>query len=71
MTDVEKTNHDLKNVEFRLLNTGHFALEEDCVQIAHYILSFIRINKKNKMASSKPIKQVEEKRFPTSAVKEF
>jgi pimeloyl-ACP methyl ester carboxylesterase len=32
---------DLKNVEFHLLDTGHFALEEDGAQIATYIRNFI------------------------------
>ncbi len=35
---------DLKNIDFHLLNTGHFALEEDCEVIAAYILSFIDEN---------------------------
>lgn len=32
---------DLKHVEFHLLDTGHFALEEDGEQIAAYIRSFL------------------------------
>ena len=32
---------DLKNVEFHLLDTGHFALEEDGPQIAGYMRSFL------------------------------
>ena len=32
---------DLKNVEFHLLDTGHFALEEDGVTIAEHIRSFL------------------------------
>lgn len=32
---------DLKNIEFHLLNTGHFALEEDLNLIAHYIKRFM------------------------------
>lgn len=35
---------DLKNIEFHLLNTGHFALEEDCDVIAGYIRSFMDEN---------------------------
>lgn len=31
---------DLKNLEFHLLDTGHFALEEDGEVIANYILDF-------------------------------
>jgi len=36
--------NDLKNVELHLLNTGHFALEEDNVQIAQYIETFLDKN---------------------------
>ncbi|WP_435623361.1 alpha/beta fold hydrolase [Flagellimonas sp.] len=36
---------DLKNVEFHLLNTGHFALEEKGDEIANYIDGFMRKNK--------------------------
>lgn len=36
---------DLKNVEFHLLNTGHFALEEEGDAIAKYIDGFMRKNK--------------------------
>ncbi len=32
---------DLKNVEFHLLDTGHFALEEDGPQIASYMRAFL------------------------------
>jgi len=32
---------DLKDIEFHLLNTGHFALEEDGGTIASYIRSFL------------------------------
>ena len=32
---------DLKNVEFHLLDTGHFALEEDGEEIANYIRRFL------------------------------
>ena len=35
---------DLKNLEFHLLNTGHFALEEDGEVIASYIRRFIKAN---------------------------
>jgi pimeloyl-ACP methyl ester carboxylesterase len=31
---------DLKNLEFHLLDTGHFALEEDGTLIAEYIRRF-------------------------------
>jgi pimeloyl-ACP methyl ester carboxylesterase len=36
---------DLKNVEFHLLNTGHFALEEKGDEIATYIDNFLKKNK--------------------------
>lgn len=36
---------DLKNIDFHLLNTGHFALEEKGTEIANYILSFLKKNK--------------------------
>jgi pimeloyl-ACP methyl ester carboxylesterase len=32
---------DLKNLEFHLLDTGHFALEEECATIAAHIRSFL------------------------------
>jgi pimeloyl-ACP methyl ester carboxylesterase len=32
---------DLKNLEFHLLDTGHFALEEKGDEIAGYILKFL------------------------------
>lgn len=35
---------DLKNLEFHLLNTGHFALEEKGDEIANYILDFLSKN---------------------------
>ena len=35
---------DLKNLEFHLLNTGHFALEEKGKEIANYILKFLDKN---------------------------
>jgi pimeloyl-ACP methyl ester carboxylesterase len=34
-------NRDLKNIDFHLLNTGHFALEEDCDLIAGHIRRFL------------------------------
>lgn len=36
--------NDLKNLEFYLLNTGHFALEEKGDEIANYILKFLKKN---------------------------
>lgn len=36
---------DLKNVEFHLLDTGHFALEEKGDEIANYIYKFLKKNK--------------------------
>lgn len=35
---------DLKNLEFHLLDTGHFALEEKGDEIANYILKFLKRN---------------------------
>ena len=35
---------DLKNLEFHILDTGHFALEEDGQLIADYILKFMKKN---------------------------
>ena len=35
---------DLKNLEFHLLDTGHFALEEKGDEIANYILKFLKTN---------------------------
>jgi pimeloyl-ACP methyl ester carboxylesterase len=35
---------DLKNLEFHLLDTGHFALEEKGDEIANYILEFLKKN---------------------------
>ncbi|MBV1922706.1 MAG: alpha/beta hydrolase [Flavobacteriaceae bacterium] len=35
---------DLKNLEFHLLDTGHFALEEKGDEIANYILKFLQKN---------------------------
>lgn len=35
---------DLKNIEFHLLDTGHFALEEKGDEIANYILNFLNKN---------------------------
>ncbi|MFT7033232.1 MAG: pimeloyl-ACP methyl ester carboxylesterase [Cyclobacteriaceae bacterium] len=35
---------DLNNVDFHLLNTGHFALEEEVDAIAEYIRSFLKKN---------------------------
>ncbi|MEL6496555.1 MAG: alpha/beta hydrolase, partial [Cyanobacteria bacterium J06623_7] len=35
---------DLNNLEFHLLDTGHFALEEDLDLIANYIRDFVHSN---------------------------
>ena len=35
---------DLKNLEFHIRDTGHFALEEDLELIANYIRNFARSN---------------------------
>lgn len=37
-------SRDLKNVETHMLDSGHFALESHCVEIADYILGFLRKN---------------------------
>jgi pimeloyl-ACP methyl ester carboxylesterase len=39
---------DLQNIEFHLLDTGHFALEEDGEQIASLMRDFLRKNTANK-----------------------
>jgi pimeloyl-ACP methyl ester carboxylesterase len=38
---AEPYKRDLKNIEFHLLDTGHFALEEDCDVIATYMNKFL------------------------------
>ena len=38
---------DLKNLEFHILDTGHFALEEDLELIANYIRNFVHSNNPN------------------------
>jgi len=45
---------DLKNLEFHLLNTGHFALEEDSEVVANYIRNFMN----EKTVTSRPAKRV-------------
>ena len=35
---------DLKNIEFHMLDTGHFALEEDSNVIAEHIRRFLTTN---------------------------
>ncbi len=35
---------DLENIEFHLLDTGHFALEEDGERIANYMRRFLTAN---------------------------
>ncbi|MGB5714401.1 MAG: hypothetical protein WBM44_26245 [Waterburya sp.] len=35
---------DLKNLKFHILDTGHFALEEDLDLITNYIRNFARSN---------------------------
>ncbi len=44
---AEPYKRDLKNLEFHLLDTGHFALEEDCGKIADLIRNFLRRNVKS------------------------
>lgn len=46
-TGAEPYKRDLKNIEFHLLNTGHFALEEDADTIANYIHGFLAKQKIN------------------------
>jgi pimeloyl-ACP methyl ester carboxylesterase len=41
---AEPYKRDLKNLEFHLLDTGHFALEEDGRQIAEYMRAFLDKN---------------------------
>jgi len=43
---AEPYQRDLKNLEFNLLDTGHFALEEDCDKIAELMRNFLRRNVK-------------------------
>ena len=38
---AEPYKRDLKNLEFHLLDTGHFALEEDGDEIARYMENFL------------------------------
>lgn len=44
-TGAEPYIRDLKNIEFHLLDTEHFALEEDGDKIANYIRGFLAKNK--------------------------
>ncbi|MEH2333198.1 alpha/beta fold hydrolase [Nostoc sp.] len=39
--------HDLKDVEFHLLDTGHFALEEDGSAIADHIRRFLTTHREH------------------------
>ena len=41
---------DLKNLEFHILDTGHFALEEDLELIANYIGNFVHSNNPNQQS---------------------
>jgi pimeloyl-ACP methyl ester carboxylesterase len=41
---AEPYKRDLKNLEFHLLDTGHFALEEDGAEIAGLMRNFLRKN---------------------------
>jgi pimeloyl-ACP methyl ester carboxylesterase len=40
---AEPYRRDLKNIEFHLLDTGHFALEEDGNVIAGHIRPFLKM----------------------------
>ena len=44
---AEPYKRDLKTVEFHLLDTGHFALEEDGDKIAELMRAFLRKHTKN------------------------
>ena len=41
---AEPYKRDLKNLEFHLFDTGHFALEEDLAAISGYIMEFLKKN---------------------------
>jgi pimeloyl-ACP methyl ester carboxylesterase len=41
-TGAEPYKRDLKNIEYHLLDTGHFALEEDGDKIASLMRQFLR-----------------------------
>ena len=43
---AEPYKRDLKNLDFHLLDTGHFALEEDSDMIADLMRNFLRRNVK-------------------------
>jgi pimeloyl-ACP methyl ester carboxylesterase len=45
---------DLRNIEFYLLNTGHFALEEESGAIATYIRKFLHRNVQRAMGKKSP-----------------
>jgi pimeloyl-ACP methyl ester carboxylesterase len=45
---------DLRNIEFYLLNTGHFALEEESGAIANYIRKFLHRNVQRAMEKKSP-----------------
>ena len=47
---AEAYTRDLKNIELHLLDTGHFALEEDCDVIAGHMKRFLEANKLKKAA---------------------
>lgn len=49
---AEPYKRDLKNLEFHLLDTGHFALEEDGPQIAGYMRKFLDKNVQGKQSTS-------------------
>ena len=45
---------DLKNLEFHLLDTGHFALEEDGDAIAKYMRDFLETNTSDDATGASP-----------------
>jgi pimeloyl-ACP methyl ester carboxylesterase len=51
---AEPYKRDLKNLEFHLLNTGHFALEEDGDEIAGYIAAFLDKHVRTARANASP-----------------
>lgn len=47
---AEAYKRDLRNIEVHMLDTGHFALEEDCEVIAGHMRRFLKANKLKKAA---------------------
>ncbi len=51
MSVAHPYKRDLKNLDFHILDTGHFALEEDCDLIAGLIRKFLRGNLSARMSA--------------------